>query len=164
MTGYTTPHKVPYVEGADLIKSYPAVSQSLAGKVDSAISSAATANSAAAKAQQAADTAGRTAGQAALGVKNLEPVESLGTFGGAFDLDSVTEAGERFGVVAKSAKLATQVAMWTLRTYRGKTATIQVLDGIPYSGTGQPSGRPKQWHRYVTANTGIAAATWQEFV
>lgn len=148
---------VPYVEGTDKISAYPALSKTIAERINSSIT-------AATEAQRDASSAARTAGQAALGVKNLEPVESLVTFGGAFDLDSVTEASERFGGVAKSAKLATQVAMWTLRTYRGQNATIQVLDGIPYSGTGQPSGRPKRWHRYVAASTGIATATWQEFV
>ncbi|MFB9775376.1 hypothetical protein [Brevibacterium otitidis] len=148
---------VPYVEGTDKISAYPALSKTIAERINSSIT-------AATKAQSEASSAARVAGHAALRVKNLEPVDSQGVFGAAFDLDSVTEPGERFGGVAKSAKLATQVAMWTLRTYRGHDFTIQVLDGIPYSGTGQSSGRPKRWHRFVVASTGIAAATWQEFV
>ena len=149
MSGSTKDHKIPWADPGDKLSAWPAVSKTVATKLDDAIT---TANLAQGSAEEVFEH-----------VKRLKPIESAAQGLGPvpFDLDTVTDTSERFGMLAKSAKLNTQVAVWTLRTYRGTGNIIQELDGVPFTGTTPPKGTRRMWYRYVTSAEDITAAEWK---
>lgn len=141
MASYTSRHKVPFVESKDRLTAYPALSRTLAAKVEGAI--------------DAAQSSARTAEQLKNKFENsgaiLKRLDSGQALGGTIDLDAVKEPGIYWSKEAGVSKqLSNPVAYWmlTVISQPGAGFVVQILDAIDFDTAKNALGVPKLRRRF----------------
>lgn len=160
MASYTSRHQVPFVESKDRLTAYPALSRTLAAKVEGAI--------------DAAQSSARTAEQLKNKFENsgaiLKRLDSGQALGGQIDIDAVKEPGIYWSREAGVSKqLSNPVAYWmlTVISQPGAGFVVQILDGIDFDTNKNALGAPKLRRRFSPEGESKPAAPltekWTEY-
>ena len=142
MASYTSRHKVPFVESKDRLTAYPALSRTLAAKVEGAIDAAQSSARTAEQLKDKFDNAGVI-------MKRLDSGNPFGR--GKIDLDAVKEPGIYWSREAGVSKqLSNPVAYWmlTVISQPGAGVVVQILDGIDFDTDKNALGVPKLRRRF----------------